>query len=740
MPEGTELKIRLRQFVASHSSSDGTAVRAMVIEPVSVGGRLVIPMGSELDGAVTAARRVGFGFLRERAFLQITFDRLRLPDGREWPLALRITRVDDARESVDANGRIIGIRATSSFASSLSGLATAVGVVDPMLLAFTTASSLSAFRIPESEIVLPAGTELRARLLAPLPLTSSFPPAVGDYRAGPVDRGVLADLVQRLPYRTATEAARTPSDITNLMFVGSRAALAAAFDAAGWGETDPLNARSKYLALRAIIENQGYRDAPMSTLVLDGRRPELTYAKTLNTFFERHHLRIFGTPATLDGQPVWTSSSTHDSGIGFSVQRKTLIHVIDENIDEERDKVVNDLTLTGCVDGVAYVDRPWLPDELSNSTGDRLRTDKRIAVMRLNECARPARADQDVTVGSGDAAPGGPGSGARRGLRNAVLMIKNDLWRGNLAYQAYALTRLGIGILRRKDTPLEDRTIALGGETFKIVRGTAAGPDELFEEVVSQDEEPGFDPVGAPRRYDSRLLFSFAGSTSVLGGTGVGTLRADVGAGATGTGVIPLALTARLRPDWGFTARVTLGSWRHVSQEFSFVTNQAAFDLKIASPREAVIDVATGAQLRQFGYTVLLHPLPNGRRLRPYGAIGPVLQMISLDDAVIEAGGIRRFGLKSVGFIASAWNFGTTPPLEGGGLFQMGVQYGAGVKFNLTPTLVLRGDYRETLAAQPDLLTRSADTLRAMNMIPGPYTIEGKLRLRQLSVGLGIGF
>lgn len=173
VPQGTELQIRLQQSISSHSTVAGTDVRAMVIAPVEIGGQLAIPMGSEIDGAVTAVRRVGFGFIRERAFVEMTFDRLRLPDGRQLPVALRITRVDDARESVDATGRIVGIRATSSFASSLSGLATTAGVLDPMLLAFVTASSLSAFRIPESEVVLPAGAELRVRLLGPVEMTST---------------------------------------------------------------------------------------------------------------------------------------------------------------------------------------------------------------------------------------------------------------------------------------------------------------------------------------------------------------------------------------------------------------------------------------------------------------------------------------------------------------------------------------------------------------------------------------
>ena len=105
------------------------------------------------------------------------------------------------------------------------------------------------------------------------------------------------------------------------------------------------------------------------------------YAKTLNTFSKRHHLRIWTTQQTWNGQQVWTSSSTHDIGIGFSRKDKTFIHLIDSNIDNERAKVVNDLIYTGCVSGVQLVTRPWLPKDAKNGTGEELTTDGRIAVL-----------------------------------------------------------------------------------------------------------------------------------------------------------------------------------------------------------------------------------------------------------------------------------------------------------------------------------------------------------------------
>lgn len=50
-----------------------------------------------------------------------------------------------------------------------------------------------------------------------------------------------------------------------------------------------------------------------------------------------------------------------------------------------------------------------------------------------------------------------------------------------------------------------------------------------------------------------------------------------------------------------------------------------------------------------------------------------------LDDAPIKkAPSYFRLGLSNIGLISAAYNFGSTPPLEGGGVFQAGLNYGGG--------------------------------------------------------------
>ena len=160
-----------------------------------------------------------------------------------------------------------------------------------------------------------------------------------------------------------------PSDIVNLLFVGSPGAMERAFAAAGWVEADTFRASTAFRTVRAFTENQGYQNAPMSTLLIEGRAPDYSVSKTLNTFAKRHHARIWARPETWDGDQVLLAAATRDVGIALAPKARTLVHLINERIDNERAKVVNELDLTGCVDATELIPRPWVPNDTGNSTG-----------------------------------------------------------------------------------------------------------------------------------------------------------------------------------------------------------------------------------------------------------------------------------------------------------------------------------------------------------------------------------
>jgi hypothetical protein len=230
---------------------------------------------------------------------------------------------------------------------------------------FTSVSAAAVLGFADPEIRYSAGTEVLIQFEAPVVTSKIYPRTVPEFPSSKEEEEKMFQLVLNLPFRTATKGSNKPSDITNLVFIGPADGLRRAFKAAGWVVVDQLNASSTFLTLKTVGGNHVYNEAPMSTLLLDERPPVLTLTKTTNTFAARHHLRVFDPIMTYDGQMVLTSSSTQDIRVAFSYKQKTFIHVIDEYIDNERSKVVNDLAFTGCVENMDLVPRPWVPPPLT---------------------------------------------------------------------------------------------------------------------------------------------------------------------------------------------------------------------------------------------------------------------------------------------------------------------------------------------------------------------------------------
>ena len=232
------------------------------------------------------------------------------------------------------------------------------------------------------------------------------------------------------------------------MFIADEQALERAFRAAGWVPADTLSTWTGFQTVRALAEQNTYREAPMSKLLLAENPPDHQWSKAWNNFAERHHLRTWRQDAEWDGQHVWLSSSTHDVAIAMSRRNRSFVHVIDEHIDNERSKVVNDLTFTGCVEAVQLVPRPWAPVDASNGTGQKLITDGAVAVIRLNDCGPQA---VEHPFPSWTPAPRRPP--LARGVSQFLLTTRNDLIRDNLAVTAVNGVKICGGETRPKETP-----------------------------------------------------------------------------------------------------------------------------------------------------------------------------------------------------------------------------------------------------------------------------------------------
>jgi hypothetical protein len=379
IPAGTELEIRITDKIASETMHPHDTIHAVVIAPLMVDGRVVVPLMANITGEVKQARGASDA---GRAQLELAFNRIGVAN-YQTPMSAVVTEVENARETVDDKGVITGIDASSTYGARLNqGISKLENNERFAGLAGILQTAKQGLKIEDvnPNIDYDPGAEVNLKLTAPLDWQG--PTAGPESKLDPFpNEAALADLVSREPFRTMAQSPPRESDITNLMFIGTEDQLRAAFGKAGWALAAQLNAQSKLETARALIEDRGYREGPMSILTLNGDPPVLQYQKGNNTFAARHHLRVFRRPETFDGKPVWVCSSTHDIGISFSERDRTFIHKIDSNIDKERAKVVNDLLGSGLVRSLALVDRPNIPHDATNATGDALQTDGRMAVL-----------------------------------------------------------------------------------------------------------------------------------------------------------------------------------------------------------------------------------------------------------------------------------------------------------------------------------------------------------------------
>lgn len=752
VPSGTTLEVRLEKPISSYSTKKGTKIACLLIAPVTVDGKVVLPLGTTIDGTVVSIRKVGLGFVHETAQIDFELDRIELANGQTIPLDSHIEQVENARESINKKGNIEGIRSTSTLSHRATGVMGSLAFGDPIAAVFATAASTSVLRFSEPEITFPMGTEMIAQLSSAITVPVEKVHLVPPIADTPEEKQNLGRLIRGLPFRTYTNKTNVPSDITNLAFIGNAGAIERAFAASGWEHVDDLTAQSTYATVRSIAENQGYKRAPMSTLLLDGKPPQYAYAKTLNTFSKRHHLRIFSSTQTWQGQEVWSSSSTHDIGIGFSKKNKTFIHLIDTNIDNERAKVVNDLVLTGCVTGVQIVARPWVPRDAKNGTGEDLITDGKIAVLQLNNCESAAResADDDGPVELKT-----HGNGPERGTRQTVLTLRNNILRDNVGVMAYSGVRYAIDAKKKKEGPTPVRQVEVGGQEYSIERGFHT--DDSYVESSSSAQSSGGGkkqkrkPRWAAPSVELNIQTGWAGYAGGNGGA-IGYFFQSPDLRHT----LLVVIGNKFEPGWSLGGSVTLDSQKYFSHEFSynhsFTTEKFGLsvignDTTTASQINLFAFSETGLQTSQFAYDFLVNAKPKTSRWRPYVALGPALQLMHLSDAPIKkAPSYWRLGLSNIGLISAAYNFGSTPPLEGGGIFQWGFNYGGGIKFRVKPRWMVRFDYRETLISQPDFWTKSKKDILA-GLDYGDYSLQeigpvldGAMRQQHVTAGVSFTF
>ncbi len=269
LPVGTELHLRLTAEASSNQQS-GSSVSAVVIAPVFVNGVPALSAGTKVTGDIADARPYQAATAQaaeQTAALRIQFTRIEDRAGHSTPLSSVVESVDNARETVDDSGLISGIAESQTFearmdqgigklASRYQGFASVLSAVEGSLVKHVDPS-----------IDYKPGVELTVKLTKALAWNG---PATGINIREIEPAAALAELVNSEPFRTVAQSPPKPSDMTNLMFLGTRQQIESAFQEAGWFAATALSRDSKFKTAQAMIEDRGYQEAPMSILYLGG--------------------------------------------------------------------------------------------------------------------------------------------------------------------------------------------------------------------------------------------------------------------------------------------------------------------------------------------------------------------------------------------------------------------------------------------------------------------------------------
>ncbi|MBE4695071.1 LssY C-terminal domain-containing protein [Brevibacterium casei] len=138
-------------------------------------------------------------------------------------------------------------------------------------------------------------------------------------------------------------------DPVNLAWRGEEAQIHHAMKAAGWTLADDITAASTWGIIRSTVARSSYPEAPVSPLMLFGRRQDFAYQQEVDGDpGQRHHVRFWKCPSgwLLPGglQADWLAAGTYDKSVGLSLFTLQVTHKIEENTDIERDYIVRTVT------------------------------------------------------------------------------------------------------------------------------------------------------------------------------------------------------------------------------------------------------------------------------------------------------------------------------------------------------------------------------------------------------------
>ncbi|MGB2591340.1 MAG: hypothetical protein WBG02_11430 [Candidatus Acidiferrum sp.] len=103
--QGTQVHLTLLNGISSGVAREGDQIVAIVAEPIYLGGQLLIPAGTRVNGVIgTVERARHFAMFRGQAYMNITFRTMEL-DSRLIPVQMSILAIEQPHGQADGKRR-----------------------------------------------------------------------------------------------------------------------------------------------------------------------------------------------------------------------------------------------------------------------------------------------------------------------------------------------------------------------------------------------------------------------------------------------------------------------------------------------------------------------------------------------------------------------------------------------------------------------------------------------------------
>lgn len=185
-----------------------------------------------------------------------------------------------------------------------------------------------------------------------------------------------------------------PTEPINLIFVGHRSDLDAAFTQSGWYLLDNPSIKSYSQIITSLIFKQSYPQTPGLPVFWATKPCEFAYGKptSFNSISSREHIHFWETDFTTDsGQSIWVGTAHFDE----EIQRKFNIilpfHHTNLRVDNERESIKNELEKNGFIENYEKINLTGLSYGTKKGSGNSFLTDGQAYVIHLKDLTNEIR-------------------------------------------------------------------------------------------------------------------------------------------------------------------------------------------------------------------------------------------------------------------------------------------------------------------------------------------------------------